>query len=162
MIKTSSRLTTKKELEQSNAPSYNFNPSLQLNLSFDIFKDKTKVIFFIQVLLPDLYYTRTVQDHQELMVDWKETSILCGKLSYSTSSEASDATEVSHYPTREIWGTNLHSKCKFWICQALQNNTIKSAHILILNYMSGSFNSKPHFNQNLIKINSIWACKEVS
>lgn len=69
MIKTSSRLRTKKKLEQSNAPSYNFNPSLQLNLSFDSFKDKNKVILFVQVLLPDLYYTRTAQDHQELMTD---------------------------------------------------------------------------------------------
>lgn len=79
MIKTSSRLRTKKELEQSNAPSYNFNPSLQLNSSFDSFKDKNKVILFVQVLLPDLYYTRTAQDHQELMTDWKKTSILCGR-----------------------------------------------------------------------------------
>lgn len=107
MIKPSTRLTTKKKLEPSNAPSYNFNPSLQLNSSFDIFKDKTKAILFIQVLLPDLNHTRTLQDHQELMTDWKKTSIqFVAELSYSTSSEASDATTESHYPTWEIWGTN--------------------------------------------------------
>lgn len=82
----------------------------------------------------------------------RKLQFLVAKLSYSTSSEASDATKESHYPIWEIWGTNLHSKCKFWLCQALQNNTIKSVHMLILNYMSKSFNSKPRFNQNLIKI----------
>lgn len=50
-----------------------------MNSSFDIFKDKTKVVLFIQVLLPDLYYTRNVQDHQELATDWKKTSIVCGR-----------------------------------------------------------------------------------
>lgn len=91
----------------------------------------------------------------------RKLQFFVAELSYSTSSEASDATKESQYPTWEIWGTNLYSNCKFWICQALQNNTIKSAYMLILNYMSGSFNSKPWFNQNFIKIYSIWACKEV-
>lgn len=98
MIKTSSRFRTKKELEQSNAPSYNFNPSLQLNSSFDSFKDKNKVILFVQVLLPDLYYTRTAEDHQELMTE-RKLQFFVVELSYSTSSEASDATEEPHYPT---------------------------------------------------------------
>lgn len=66
------------ELEQSNAPSYNFNHSLHLNLRFSIFKDITKVTFFIQVFSTDVSYTRAVQDHQELMTDCMNISILCG------------------------------------------------------------------------------------
>lgn len=91
----------------------------------------------------------------------RKLQLFVAELSYTISSEASDATNESQYPTWEIWGTNLHSKCKFWVCQALQNNTKKSANMIILNYMSGSFNRKCRFNQNLIKIYSKWACKEV-
>lgn len=87
------------ELEQSNAPSYNFNQSFHLNLSFYFFKDITKVTFFIQVFLPDLYYTRTVQDHQELMPNCMNNSLW--QDCFNTSSEASNATKESvesHYP----------------------------------------------------------------
>lgn len=82
------------ELEQSNAPSYNYNHSLHLNLSFHISKDITKVTFFIQVFLPDLYYTRAVQDHQELKTDCMNTSILCGMTQFQHIGEASNETKA--------------------------------------------------------------------
>lgn len=132
MIKTSSRITTKLELEQSNAPSCNFNQSPHLNLSFYIFKDVTKVTFFIQVFLPDPYYTTTVQDDQELMTDCMNASVLCGRTPFQhilRGTKRYESSQLSHtvlYKKYEGSQINSPKVSRFLICQALMEQHNKA------------------------------------
>lgn len=107
MMKASSRITTKMKPEQSHAPSHNFNHPLHLNLRVHIFKNITKVTFFIQVFSPDLYYTTAVQDHQELMTDCMNTSVLRGM------------TQLQHIAR----GIKINKKAVSWVTQSYMRNS---------------------------------------